>query len=249
MSKPFHAGKAAMNGVMSAELAAAGFVAKEDLVETDGGLSAAIFQDGGGALAEVGFSRTWEITHNTFKPYAACLLTHAIIDGARSLSSQIHGRDVTRIQTFVGEPAIKLANKSDPQTPLEGKFSLAFCAALGLKGFEANEADFAADRLSDPAIRHLIDCVETVPTADMADTASRIVVDLADRESLEAYVPLALGNPGNPMSWDDMWRKFDPLARPAIGAESEPLYALLRDFEEIGSLARFVDSVGQIEEI
>ncbi|MGZ0189330.1 MAG: MmgE/PrpD family protein [Alphaproteobacteria bacterium] len=249
MSKPFHAGKAAMNGVLSAELAAAGFVANENLVEPGEGLSAAIFQDGGGALAEVDFSRAWEITQNTFKPYAACLLTHAIIDGARRLSGQVQGREVTRIQAFVGEPAIKLANKSDPQTPLEGKFSLAFCVALGLKGFEASEADFAPDRLSDPAIRHLIDCVKTVPTVDMADTASRIVVELAGGEQLEANVSLALGNPGNPMSWDDMWRKFDPLARPALGAETEPLYALLRDFEEIGSLARFVDSVGQTEEI
>ena len=38
MSKPFHAGKAALNGVLSAELAGEGFIAKEDLLEPDGDL-------------------------------------------------------------------------------------------------------------------------------------------------------------------------------------------------------------------
>ena len=58
MSKPFHAGKAALNGVLSAQLAGEGFIAKEDLMETDGGLSEAIFQDGGAALAPLDFNES-----------------------------------------------------------------------------------------------------------------------------------------------------------------------------------------------
>ncbi len=240
MSKPFHAGKAAFNGVLSAELAAAGFVAKDDLLEPGQGLSAAIFQDGAASLPPVDFAQGWEITRNTFKPYAACLLTHALIDAARGLSNQVKGRDIARIEAFVGDPAIKLAGKPNPQTPLEGKFSLAFCAALGLGGFEGSEADFSAERIADPAIRHVLERVELTPDPAMADTASRLVVDFTDGARIEAFTPLALGNPGNPMHWDDLWRKFEPLVRPALGARTEDLYELLRNFEAPGSRDRLV---------
>ena len=156
MSKPFHAGKAALNGVLSAELAGEGFIAKEDLMETDGGLSEAIFQDGGAALAPLDFNDEWEITRNTFKPYAACLLTHALIDAARSLSDQVKGKEIAKIEAVVSEPAVKLAGKPNPQTPLEGKFSLAYCAALGLSGYEATEEDFCDERIADPHLRDIL---------------------------------------------------------------------------------------------
>lgn len=244
MSKPFHAGKAALNGVLSAELAAEGFIAKEDLMEPDGGLSTSLFQDGGAALSSLDFSSgPWEITRNTFKPYAACLLTHALIDAARSLSDQLKGKDVAKIEAVVSQPAIKLAGKANPQTPLEGKFSLAYCAALGLSGYEATEADFCDERITDPALRALLQRVEPKPTDDMAQTAARIVVELTDGTQLNADIPLALGNPDNPMSWDDMWRKFEPLVEPTLGSRSREMYDLLRRFEEPGSLDAFVSMV------
>ena len=51
----------------------------------------------------------------------------------------------------------------------------------------------------------------------MAQTAARIVVELTDGSRLDADIPLALGNPDNPMNWDDMWRKFEPLVEPTLG--------------------------------
>ena len=51
----------------------------------------------------------------------------------------------------------------------------------------------------------------------MAQTAAQIVVELTDGSRLDADIPLALGNPDNPMSWDDMWRKFEPLVEPTLG--------------------------------
>ena len=93
-------------------------------------------------------STTSEI-RNTFKPYAACLLTHALIDAARSLSDQVKGKQIAKVEAVVSEPAVKLAGKPNPQTPLEGKFSLAYCAALGLSGYEATEEDFCDERIAD----------------------------------------------------------------------------------------------------
>ena len=100
------------------------------------------------------------------------------------LVRQVKGKDVAKIEAIVSEPAVKLAGKSNPQTPLEGKFSLAYCAALGLKGYEATEEDFCDERIADPELRNLLSRVEPKPTETMAQTAARIVVELrTDRGS------------------------------------------------------------------
>src|SRR5688500_10002436 len=84
MAKPFHAGKAAMDGVMSAQLAAQGFIAAADLLEPAGGLDTALVQDRSVHIRPAEFSG-WEILNNSFKPYAACHLTHPAVDAGRAL--------------------------------------------------------------------------------------------------------------------------------------------------------------------
>ena len=108
---------------------------------------------------------------------------------------------------------------------------------------EATEEDFCEERIADPQLRDILLKVEPKPTAEMAQTAARIVVELTDGSRLDADIPLALGNPDNPMNWDDMWRKFEPLVEPTLGDRTRELYDLLRNFEEPGSLDKFVSMV------
>lgn len=239
MSKPFHAGKAAFNGVLSAELAAAGFVPSLTLVEPDGSMARALVQDHSHPLPVADFSAGWEVLLNTFKPYACCLLTHATIDAGRALAARATGRDVAKVTCIVNPLAIHLAGKPAPATPLEGKFSTAFCAALALSGHAATQGDFSAARIDDPALRAITARVELQGDAALAETGARMVVEFADGGRVEATVALARGNPGNPLSWDDLRGKFMPLAIPVLGAEAAAeLFACVRNFETPGSLAR-----------
>jgi 2-methylcitrate dehydratase PrpD len=93
-AKPFHAGKAAFNGVLAAEMAREGFNAATGLVEIDGGLAAALVQDRAVRVSPLDFSDGWEITRNTFKPYASCLLTHPVIDATRELHELRQNREI-----------------------------------------------------------------------------------------------------------------------------------------------------------
>ena len=43
-------------------------------------------------------------------------------------------------------------------------------------------------------------------------------------------VPVARGHPGNPMSWDDMWQKFQSLAEARLGGQSEAVFERVRAF-------------------
>ncbi|MBH68043.1 MAG: hypothetical protein CMM58_06800 [Rhodospirillaceae bacterium] len=240
MSKPFHAGKAAFNGILSCELAMEGLVTKKDLIEQNGGLSSSLYQNAKTHLAKLNFSNGWEITRNTFKPYAACLLTHALIDAALDIEKRVSSNEINKIRAIVSEPAAKLANIPKPQTPLEGKFSLAYCAALGLCGNRAVEKDFCEKKMAEPELKRLTNCVELEPNKDMPQTAAQLIISLNNGSELTANVPLALGNPDNPMNWEDIWNKFSALVEPTLGQRTSNLFTLLKNFEEPGSLSEFV---------
>jgi len=240
MSKPFHSGKAAMNGILAAELAAEGFVAAEDLIETDGALANAIIQDGAVKIPALDYGEDWEVLQNTFKPYSSCLLTHPVIDAARSISDQVKGKEIDSIEVDVSYLCTMLAGKPNPQTGLEGKFSAAYCVALGLNGYPVTALDFSEERVQEPVLRDTLSRVTLLPSDDRDTRTAALRVKLADGSLIDAECAMALGNPTNPMSWDDMRTKFEGLVEPVLGEEkAAELFEVLRNFDD-GSLDDYV---------
>ena len=238
MSKPFHAGKAAMDGVVSAQLAAEGFLGATDILDAERSLSSALVQDGTASMQLDGLGEHWEIERNAIKPYACCGLTHATIDCGREIASELSGATVTSARLLVNPLTLQVADTRGARTPLEGKFSVTYCAALALSGHRATEADFSRERIADPALQAL--AARTLPIADgsLLPSAARMEVELDNGQTRLADVGVSLGNPENPMSWADMARKFTPLVKPRLGAQTEQLFDLLRGFENSGSHLR-----------
>jgi 2-methylcitrate dehydratase PrpD len=230
MAKPFHAGKAAMNGIIAAQLARAGFTASRVAFDDSEGLARAVLQDRSLGFAPIN-DAGWQILQNTFKPYASCLLTHASIDCARALSRQIDAGAIAAITARVHPLAIQLAGKARPTTPLEGKFSLAFCIALALRGHAVSAADFHAKRLGDAAIVALLPHVTLEADDSLRETAAVVSVRLADGSERRASTDYALGNPENPMRWADMESKFMALTSANLGHRAKPLFEQLRSLE------------------
>jgi 2-methylcitrate dehydratase PrpD len=243
MAKPFHAGKTASDGVLAAELAAQSFEAAVDLLDSERGLMPTLFQDPTVAVRVAEFGTTWEITRNSFKPYAACQLTHASIDCALKLGESIRGAEVTRIRAFVNPLAIKMAGHTDAATANEGKFSLAYTIALGLSGYRARLEDFMAGRLSDGRLQALAARVETIACDAIERTGARVEVTLADGRTLCEETQLAFGSVGHPMGWPDLEAKFLSLAEPVVGTRASALFGVLRDFDKPGRLQEALDIV------
>ena len=183
------------------------------------------------------------LLRNAYKPYACCKATHACVDAARKLSTKVKPDQIQRIVLGASPMTLQVAARPDPQTPLEGKFSVAYCAALGLSGYAAVEEDFSQIRLRDPALRALIAKSEVAVQPGTELTEGFVEVHLADGRALRADVPLALGNPGNPMSWAGMQGKFAALVEPVLGDETRSLFEALRRFEEPGTLAKVMATV------
>ena len=245
MSKPFHLGKAAMDGLLAADLAREGFEAATHLLDAENGLSGTFVQDGSVRLEPVEFTDGFALLRNAYKPYACCKATHACVDAARALSTKFKPDEIEHIVLGASPMTLRVAARSDPRTPLEGKFSVAYCAALGLSGYPAVEGDFTEARLRDPALRALIARSEVAEQPGTELTEGFVEVQLRDGRALRADVPLALGNPGNPMSWAGMQSKFAGLVEPALGDETKTLFEALRGFEEPGTLAKVMAVVAR----
>jgi 2-methylcitrate dehydratase PrpD len=227
MAKPFHAGKAAMDGILSAQLAAGGFTGATGLFEPGAGLDNAVIQDGSFSFAPIEFS-DWRILRNSFKPYAACHLIHPAIDAARTLLA--NGLDlgaVKAVRADVGALAMKITGggHGHPDTPLAGKFDLRYCVALALHGRDVSAGDFRDPWRLEPSVAATASKVSVHVHPDMGFASATVTIDAA-----AAHIPVAKGHPGNPMGWDDMDRKFDGLVAPALRNRTGAMFGLLRRF-------------------
>ncbi len=234
MAKPFHAGKAAMDGILSAQLAAGGFTGATGILERGAGLDNAVIQDGSLSIVPIEFS-DWRILRNSFKPYAACHLIHPSIDAARALvTGRLDLDAIGTVRADVGALAMKITGGGDghPDTPLAGKFDLRYCVALALHGRDVSAADFRDPWMLEPDIAATASKVSVHDHPDMGFASATVTID-----AVAVHVPVAKGHPGNPMGWEDMDRKFGGLVAPALQNRTGVMFGLLRQFGSGRALA------------
>jgi 2-methylcitrate dehydratase PrpD len=240
MAKPFHPGKAAMNGVLSAMLAREGFTGGTQVIDGPGGLPQTYLGVDDMSAAGEDLGKRWEILENSTKFYAACHLTHASVDAARALREQVApvADAIESIRCRVYPLVMNVANQRDPQTDLEAKFSIAYCVASGLLRGNAGEADFGAAVLRDPALRRLIPRVTPEPDPSVGIGAAEVTITLKDGRVLQHRTTAARGTPGNPGTRDDLEEKFRGLAGVVLpAAQVETLVLALRRLPDVPDVA------------
>lgn len=249
MAKPFHAGKAAMDGILAAQLADAGLIASKTLLDTPKGLFGTIFQDRKTIPSLEQLGNYPEIMQNSLKPYAACQLAHAPIDAARLLSAQLGNAAVESIMIDVNPLAVEIAGVQNAKTPTAGRFSTAYCVALTLKGYPVGPGDFTMERLSDPDVVDLASRVSLRGTSAVSRTAAHLEAKLSDGRSVRTVVEHAFGSVGNPLGWPQLEAKFMSLVEPIFHDDTAELFDLLANFERPGAFARYTFLVRGLDRV
>lgn len=245
-SKPFHAGKAAMDGIMAAQFAADGYEAAQTLYELEGGWLSAMIQDASGIIPTLDdFGSNWEILGNGFKLFASCRATHASTEAARSLAAQVQGREIRSVHVRTHGHALVTAGKVVPKTPLEGKFSIPFCVAMGLRGRHLLPSDFVEATLRDESVMTLIERITVQPVVGQSPAEAHVEVILADGNVLRATTKILKGHPDNPLSWEELRQKFEAMVGPLHKAgEVEALFDAARRIDEPEALGEVMRIAG-----
>ncbi len=243
LSKPLHAGRAAMSGLVAARLAARGFTSNACALECPQGFGATQSTEFRPLPVRPDPDAPFAVEANLFKYHAACYLTHSSIEAARALKSE-HGfelAEVTRVRARVRETHLSVCDIPAPRTGLEVKFSIRHAIAMALTGVETSDrAVYTAETAARPDLIELREKVRIEPRAFERRTGAELVVDLADGRSL---VKLAdVGVPAEDVEAQErkLEAKFLGLAEPVIGREkaqaSVALVAALDRAEGVGDL-------------
>jgi 2-methylcitrate dehydratase PrpD len=245
MTKPYHAGHAARNGILAAQLAREGMTASETAIEGRQGYVAAF---GGGrgldqALETLG--RSWHLVSSglAVKPYPSCALTHSAIDALIDLRAEhrLNPREVAAIQVGVNRVVPDVLAHARPSTALERKFSMQYCAAAALAEGRVDFASFTDGEVGNRDIRDLMERVAMVvdpglPQAVEQQAWSRVTITLRDGRTLATDARGARGHPDTPLSDAALRDKFLACARTVLSPDEAEGVA-----EQIGHLEDIPD--------
>ncbi|MBI2973683.1 MAG: MmgE/PrpD family protein [Armatimonadetes bacterium] len=217
MTKPFHAGRAAENGLVAVQLARRGWTAAKDILEAKRGFYSAAA--GGfdpskieGKLGNPYFYMTPGIS---IKPYPSGSLSHPAQDVLLELVREhdVGPAQVERIDVGVNSHVPNALIHTRPTTALEGKFSLQFQMAIGVLERRAGITQFVDEKVRDPRTRELMERVRVYVDPEIEalgynEMRMRVKITLKDGRVLAGYADKAKGHPGKPMSRTDLREKF-----------------------------------------
>jgi 2-methylcitrate dehydratase PrpD len=243
MTKPFHAGHAARNGVFAAMVAREGLTASDEALEGRQGYAAALSQAKLTADAFEGLGRQWEIVRSgiAVKPYPSCALTHSAIDALLDLRAT-HGLTaghVEDVEVGVNHVVPDVLRHDRPASGLERKFSMQYCAAAALGAGRVDLGSFEDGPVADAGTRALMDRVRMVVDPTLPDKLeqhawSRVTVRLRDGRLLESPPRGASGHPDQPLTDAQLRSKFLACAAPVLGAdEAEGVADQVAQFDAI----------------
>jgi 2-methylcitrate dehydratase PrpD len=228
MTKPFHAGHAASCGVVAAQLAARGFTADDSILESRYGFFPVLGGEGQYDLEQVtrNLGAPFAVADPglEMKPYPCCRFIHRCLDAVLQIVDEHHPdpADVTEVECRTSSFVPQIVIHHRPRTPLEGKFSMEYCMARALMDGEMRIAQFADDKVMEPAAQELLQRVKYVhPESVPGERApERVTVRLRDGREMFRDVLVPRGAPQNPMSLDELVAKFRDCAGVALSADA-----------------------------
>lgn len=220
MCKPFHAGKAAQNGLLAARLAARGFSSRTDLIECVQGFAATHAPDffPEKALAEP--RQGFHLFSNLFKYHAACYMTHAPIECGRQLREQgVAPTDIAAIDLRLHQATDRVCNIPAPTDGLQAKFSLRQTVAMALSGVDtASLGAYSVATATDPALVALRERVNFNFREDYPEAGAEITVEMKDGSKVSAKFDAGIPMADIAAQGQRLAEKFDALAAPVVGA-------------------------------
>ena len=223
MTKPFHPGGAARAGLMSALLASQGFTASPKAIEAPRGMMQTISTkcDWNEITHELG--QRFEISFNTYKPFACGIVIHPSIDACCQLrevfaKDGVKLADVERIELKVHSLVLELTGKKEPQDGLQAKFSVYHGCVAGLTVGQATEDEYHDAFVTHPdnvALRRKV--VATVDDS-IHEASADVTAVMNDGRRVHVFVKHAIGSLENPMTDAMLEGKFHGLCDPVMGA-------------------------------
>ncbi|MGA2395372.1 MAG: MmgE/PrpD family protein [Candidatus Lustribacter sp.] len=244
MTKAYHAGKAAANGVLAATLAARGFTAPEDALEAPGGLAGALATTHRIAALDTDLHAGFELAKNTYKPYPCGIVAHPAIDAAVALAARIGGAENVAAVVVHCNPLVpELMGNLTPVDGLQARFSAVHGVTMGLLDGTVGLAQYDDARVTAPEVAALRARVRLEPDAAMPRAAARVSVQLAGGTTVEETVANARGSLERPLTDAELNAKAEALIDPVLPGRTGALRKAVSELPDAADLAALIAAV------
>jgi 2-methylcitrate dehydratase PrpD len=263
MTKPFHIGHAARNGLLAALLAEEGMTANHGALEHEQGFFA-VFNGAGNFVADrilAEWAKPFDLAEPgiAFKRHPCCGSTHPAADAMLHLR-QAHAvapDGVSKIESWTHPRRLAHTNRPDPQSGLDGKFSIQYVLARALMHGIVSLEHFSDDAVRDVAARALTAKVNAQPDANLGSVAAdhfyaRVRVTTTSGEAFEHFVEAALGRDrDHPLPSGTLEAKFRDCARRALDPQATEavlqLCTTLDELADAGDVLAAMDPARAVE--
>lgn len=255
MTKPLHPGLAARDAVTAARLAANGFTADVDQLDSPLGYFS-MFAPGAdvdAALATLSGTAAFLEAGINVKKYPCCYNTHRTADATLDLRAQqdIDPASVRSVHVTLEPGGFDPLIHHRPQTGLQGKFSVEYVIAAALLDGRVTLATFTDEAVQRPEVQELIpkvtwDMAEAPPVgAEKWDQAYSVVSVTTDDGDYTFRTDVPRGDRRAPLSTGDLEAKFiDCCDFSGAGWDARALLDELWDIDGVDSL-RGLKSLGE----
>ncbi|WP_419898677.1 MmgE/PrpD family protein [Roseomonas sp. USHLN139] len=220
-------GNAARNGLLAALFAEAGYGAAPAAIEGRLGWARAMGDVPDLARLVGGLGERWEIARNTYKPYPAGIVFHAVIDACLELRAKL-GDGLGEVAEILVEGDQLLLDRGDRvlRNERDARVSIHHCVAVALLRGRAGVEDFSMAAVQDSQVAALRGKVRAGLDASLPRGAARVSVRRADGSRQVAEVREPRGSEGRPMSDAELEAKF--LANGGSPAQAAAVWGLDR---------------------
>jgi 2-methylcitrate dehydratase PrpD len=222
--KPLQAGHPAMLGILAALLAEKEFIGARTVFEGPNGfIRAHSFKDifDYGRITDT-LGKKWEMMDTSIKVHACCRFGGPVADCALDLYKKgVRAKDVKKIIAKVSDFTIRVLctppePKYHPVTHVDAQFSLPYTIAVAICKNKTGPGEFTEAVLGDRNVLELAGKIswEIDPAAEAVYPKmypATVIATLNDGREVVSHVDYPLGDPENPVSMDDIVKKFNSL--------------------------------------
>ena len=258
MTKPFHAGRSAHAGVVSARLAEKGFTASLDALEHPQGFLSAVSPAGkADRESAIEAGSVWKLARDglSVKKYPLCFCTHRALDGMLDLlrAGQLDAAKVCRVTVSTSPRYATILRNHAPQTGLEAKFSMEFAMASALIAGRAGLPELTDGFVRQPEVQDLMRRV-VVKVDEREDPAvpGHAVYDEVTLEGEggkilgRVQVKQVRGSSDLPLGREELWAKFESCVQAGTAkVKARELFDALMSLEDL-TQARNLPGLGNV---
>jgi 2-methylcitrate dehydratase PrpD len=244
MTKSFHVGRAAANGILAATLAEQGLSGPTDVLEKDSGFLAVLTPLCAPERIMDRIGEHWELLANTYKPYPCGIVCHPSIDAARALHQRLGDpADIESVMVRCHQLVVELTGDPDPQDGLEARFSTIHGVAIGLLDGRAGLLEYSDERVRAQDAVGLRARIRLQADDSLERDAAVVTATLREGETLTETVEHARGSRAHPLTDEELADKVGDLVEPVLPGRTSVILEAVAALESAPDLHWLVDAL------